>query len=331
MENKVYYLVDKGNFELHIQELNNLCADYVRIKFLYCGICGGDHSCFLGRRSNYPYTLGHEFVAEVVQTGSNVDGFIEHDLVISDFNYRCKRCSYCLDGKEHLCKYNNISFFSNRAYAKYADVHYKYLYKLLALDNVLNATLIEPLSCIIHAYEEIQKITRHPQSVLIVGLGNIGMLFAFYLCCVINIDKVFVHDIIPEKEQRVISLFNCYPLDLIKRTDYDVIIDATNSISGAHFCLDISKFSQKYCMMSHLYGLETSFVYEKLCQKEIYPLFPLRNGNSGNIINAMHIIKDYWHPNYKDTIEIFPIAQIQQVFEKKDTFLSNKQIFSILD
>ncbi|MDC7291904.1 alcohol dehydrogenase catalytic domain-containing protein [Blautia schinkii] len=331
MENKVYYLIDKATFELQKQELDSLHADYVRIRFLYCGICGGDYSCFLGRRSNYPYTLGHEFVAEVVEIGKNVVDFSEHDFVVSDFNFRCNKCSYCLEGKDHLCKYNNIGYFTNRAYADYADVHYKYLYKILPLNNIINATLIEPLSCVIHAYEEIQKVDAYPNTVLIVGLGNIGMLFAFYLSSIIKIQNIFVYDNVPEKMKRVTNLFNCKSLNLINCTDYDFIIDATNTESGAHFCLNISRYSQKYCMMSHLYGLDTSFIYEEMCRKEIYPLFPLRNGNSGNIIKSMRIIKDYWRSEYETTMESFPITKIQQVFESKETLLSNKQIISIFD
>lgn len=302
--------------------------DYVRVQFLYCGICGGDYSCFLGRRTSYPYTLGHEFVARVVDTGKNVNDFRKDDYVISDFNYRCKKCRYCLSGKEHLCVQNDAGYFSNRAFAEYADIHKSYLYKINSLENLANATLIEPLSCVIHAYNKILQICK-PKSILIVGLGNIGMLFAFYLKSVIKLEKVFVYDSIPEKEKRIVELFNCTPIDLKQLQEYDFIIDATNTISGAEFCLNISTFSQKYCMMSHLYGLDTSFIYEMICKKEILPLFPLRNGNRDNIQSAIQIIHNYWKSNYDSTLEIFPISNIQKVFNEKATLVSNKQILSI--
>lgn len=98
MENNVYYLINKGTFKLQRNDLNSLKPDYVRVQFLYCGICGGDYSCFLGRRTSYPYTLGHEFVASVIDTGKNVNNFYIGDFVVSDFNYRCQKCSYCLTG-----------------------------------------------------------------------------------------------------------------------------------------------------------------------------------------------------------------------------------------
>lgn len=328
MENNVYYLIKKGTFQLSKKSLNGLNPDYVRVQFLYCGICGGDYSCFLGRRASYPYTLGHEFVASVVDTGKNVNKFVKGDFVISDFNYRCQKCSYCLAGKEHLCIQNNAEYFTNRAFAEYADIHKNYLYNVNSIKNIINATLIEPLSCVIHAYNEILNVCN-PISALVVGLGNIGMLFAFYLKSVIKLEKVFVHDSISEKERRIIELFNCTAIDPDHLQKYDLIIDATNSITGAQFCLNVSAFAQTYCMMSHLYGLDTSFIYETMCKKEIHPLFPLRNGNRDNVLLAIQIIHKYWKSSYDKTIEVFPISKIQQVFSKKEELISNKQVLAI--
>lgn len=328
MENNVYYLIKKKKFHLLRNDLDILNPSYVRVQFLYCGICGGDYSCFLGRRTLYPYSLGHEFVATVIDTGKNVTEFSKGDHVISDFNYRCQKCPYCLAGKEHLCIHNDAGYFTNRAFAQYADIHKNYLYNVNIIKNVVSSTLIEPLSCVIHAYNEILQVF-HPNYILIVGLGNIGMLFAFYLKSVLKLKNVFVHDVIPEKERRIVEIFNCTAMNLNNSQKYDLIIDATNSITGAQFCLNISSYAQRYCMMSHLYGLDTSFIYEMICQKEIHPLFPLRNGNRKNILLAIQIIYNHWKPSYDKTIEVFPISKIQQIFNEKRNLVSNKQVLAI--
>lgn len=328
MENNVYYLIKKKKFQLLRNDLDILPPNYVRVQFLYCGICGGDYSCFLGRRTSYPYSLGHEFVATVIDTGKNVTEFSKGDYVISDFNYRCQKCPYCLTGKEHLCIHNDAGYFTNRAFAQYADIHKNYLYNVNSIKNVVRSTLVEPLSCVIHAYNEILQVFN-PNCILIVGLGNIGMLFTFYLKSVLKLKSVFVHDVIPEKERRIIELFECTAMDLDNSKKYDLIIDATNSITGAHFCLNIASYAQRYCMMSHLYGLDTSFIYEMICQKEIHPLFPLRNGNRENILLAIQIIHKHWKASYDKTIEVFPISKIQQVFNDKRNLVSNKQVLAI--
>ena len=239
MENKIYYLIASQKFQLENKPLGILPADFVRVKFLFCGICGGDFSCYLGRRADYPYTLGHEFVAQVIEVGTNVKNLFINDFVVSDFNYRCGKCKYCLKGKEHLCRYNDIGYFSNRAFAQYADIHYSYLFRVNNTIPIENATLIEPLSCVIHAYNLIKKIGK-PKTILIVGLGGIGMLFCFYLKIIEKIEDIFVYDIVPEKISKVIKAFNCRPIEKPEIIDYDFIIDATNSISGTIFCTNIS-------------------------------------------------------------------------------------------
>ena len=144
-----------------------------------------------------------------------------------------------MTGKEHLCIHNDAGYFTNRAFAQYADMHKNYLYNVNSIKNVVRCTLVEPLSCVIHAYNEILQVFN-PNCILIVGLGNIGMLFTFYLKSVLKLKSVFVHDVIPEKERRIIELFECTAMDLDNSEKYDLIIDATNSITGAHFCLNIA-------------------------------------------------------------------------------------------
>ena len=58
MKNKVYYCTEKGIFKEEIIELSeHLDPDYVLVKYLFCGICGGDYSTYIGRRAKYPISL----------------------------------------------------------------------------------------------------------------------------------------------------------------------------------------------------------------------------------------------------------------------------------
>lgn len=106
LDNIVSYLVAPHKFV----NFNTLLPDevpinYVRVKFLFCGICGGDYSRYLGYRKEYPLSLGHEFVAQVLEHNcSSAMGIEIGDFVVSDFNYRCLECRYCQKGKSHLCQ-----------------------------------------------------------------------------------------------------------------------------------------------------------------------------------------------------------------------------------
>src|SRR5271170_3699416 len=76
----------------------------VLIKVLRTGICGTDLHIFkwdawAQKTIPVPMVVGHEFVGEIVETGSNVT-----DFVSGEGHVVCGRCRNCLAGRRHLCK-----------------------------------------------------------------------------------------------------------------------------------------------------------------------------------------------------------------------------------
>lgn len=324
LNNVVSYLIAPHKFINVISDLpDNIPAGYVRVKYLYCGICGGDYSRYLGYRAEYPVSLGHEFVAQVLDYNcSQTIDFVKGDYVVSDFNYRCHECSYCQKGKSHLCVKNDIELFTNRAFSMYADIHYSYLSKIdSSIKPIYRATVIEPLSCIIHAMENynLSMIKR----VLIYGTGNIGMLCAFYLhnCC--NKD-VYVYDTFKEKCQLVANTLGCNTVN--PNANYDLVIEATNSAAGLLDCITHCKDNQSICSFSHLYGQNTDYIYTNLVKKEINIYFPLRNGLKENLSHAAQLVKSNWSSCEDRLIEIFETDNLNLAFEAKKNCCKPKQI-----
>ncbi len=80
----------------------------VLIKVNRTGICGTDlhiykWDAWARKTIPVPMVVGHEFVGEVVETGSNVKDFHEGDLVSGEGHVVCGRCRNCLAGRRHLC------------------------------------------------------------------------------------------------------------------------------------------------------------------------------------------------------------------------------------
>ena len=75
-----------------------------------------------GRRQTIkpPLVVGHEFVGEIVEVGSNVADFQPGDLVSGEGHVVCGRCRHCLAGRRHLCA-NTIGLGVGRdgAFAEY--------------------------------------------------------------------------------------------------------------------------------------------------------------------------------------------------------------------
>jgi threonine 3-dehydrogenase len=81
----------------------------VLIKVLRTGICGTDVHIYqwddwARRTIPVPLVVGHEFVGEIVEIGSNVSDFRPGDIVSGEGHVVCGHCRNCLAGRRHLCK-----------------------------------------------------------------------------------------------------------------------------------------------------------------------------------------------------------------------------------
>ena len=80
----------------------------VLIRVCKTGICGTDlhiydWDAWAQRTIPVPMVVGHEFVGEIVDLGSNVSEFQVGDLVSGEGHVVCGRCRNCMAGRRHLC------------------------------------------------------------------------------------------------------------------------------------------------------------------------------------------------------------------------------------
>jgi len=81
----------------------------VLIKVLRTGICGTDlhiykWDAWAQKTIPVPMVVGHEFVGQIVEVGSNVKDFHVGEVVSGEGHVICGRCRNCLAGRRHLCK-----------------------------------------------------------------------------------------------------------------------------------------------------------------------------------------------------------------------------------
>lgn len=81
----------------------------VLIKVLRTGICGTDvhiykWDAWAQKTIPVPMVVGHEFVGEIVEVGSNVHDFHVGEIVSGEGHVVCGHCRNCLAGRRHLCK-----------------------------------------------------------------------------------------------------------------------------------------------------------------------------------------------------------------------------------
>jgi len=64
-------------------------------------ICGTDLHIWKRKTIPVPMVVGHEFVGEIVEVGSNVADFYPGDIVSGEGHLVCGRCRNCLAGRRH--------------------------------------------------------------------------------------------------------------------------------------------------------------------------------------------------------------------------------------
>ena len=311
-----WILTGKRKFERFENVLPFPQGNEVQIKFHFCGVCGSDLSTFEGRRTtDYPKSLGHEFVAEVILVGAKVSDLSIGDIVVSDLNHRCGNCQFCLSGKSHLCENGQKGAFSNRAFAYTANIDANYLIKIDSSRADFKFTLVEPLSCVLHALS--QGGAKPGEQILVVGCGGLGLCMGLAMKS-FNISSDFTDlntmrlSHIAQLDSNITATRN--PAD----RNYDLVFDLSGSLDGLKSALNFVRRGGRVVSMSHLDGYgDSGFLLPMLTRQDIHFLVSYLNGEPRNMAVAVEIIKQTQLSFHSDVIEIYPVAQLGSAFENR--------------
>jgi L-iditol 2-dehydrogenase len=153
------------------------------VKVLASQVCSTD--LHMWRRGHpalqCPRILGHE-VAGVVETSSAVKGFKRGDIVQVYPGISCGACRFCRQGRQNLCREIRILGFTvDGGFSQYLALPEEAIRQdcLNLIPNGLSlveASMAEPLACCLNGLDKIEL--RQSESVLILGAGPLGCLFA---------------------------------------------------------------------------------------------------------------------------------------------------------
>jgi threonine 3-dehydrogenase len=153
----------------------------VLIKIDRTGVCGTDlhiynWDAWAQRTIPVPMVIGHEFVGEIVEIGSNVKDFEPGDVVSGEGHVVCGRCRNCMAGRRHLCaETEGIGVNRPGAFAEFIA---------LPMTNVWHhdpslprdvQAIFDPLGNAVHSALTFDVLG---EDVLITGAGPIGIMSA---------------------------------------------------------------------------------------------------------------------------------------------------------
>jgi threonine 3-dehydrogenase len=171
----------KPGLNLEEMEVPGIGINDVLIRVDRTGICGTDlhiykWDAWAQKTIPVPMVVGHEFVGDVVEVGSNVADFKPGDVVSAEGHVVCGRCRNCLAGRRHLCAdTKGIGVNRPGAFAEFISVPMTNVWHHRKDVDLDVASIFDPFGNAVHTALSFDLLG---EDVLITGAGPIGIMAA---------------------------------------------------------------------------------------------------------------------------------------------------------
>jgi len=197
----------------------------VRIKVMYCGVCGTDHHIYNGDGGAVPVPektiIGHEYSGIVDVVGSDVTAYKPGDRVSADPNEWCGECYFCLSGKAHFC--TNMKGYGTTypgGFAEYLRIPGKQVYHLPESLDLQTGSQSETTSCCVNGIDLCN--INAGSNVLILGAGPIGLMM-LQLARSCGAGKIIVSELIGPKRALALKLGADLAVDPVNENLADIL------------------------------------------------------------------------------------------------------------
>ncbi len=153
----------------------------VLIRVLRTGICGTDlhiHNwdAWAAKTIPVPMVIGHEFVGQIVEAGSNVHDYRRGEIVSGEGHVVCGLCRNCMAGRRHMCAHTSgVGVNRTGAFAEYIALPMTNIWHHHAGVDLDVAAIFDPFGNAVHTALQFPVLG---EDVLITGAGPIGIMAA---------------------------------------------------------------------------------------------------------------------------------------------------------
>ena len=188
----------------------------VMIKVKRTAICGTDLHIYnwddwAQKTIPTPMTVGHEFVGEIVEVGSNVNDYRPGQIVSGEGHVVCGRCRNCMAGRRHLCNQSSgIGVNRPGAFAEYLSLPMSNVWEHREGIDLDVASLFDPFGNAVHTALQYDLLG---EDVLITGAGAIGAMAAA-VCRHAGARHVVITDINQDRLDRAKTLGATYTVNV---------------------------------------------------------------------------------------------------------------------
>jgi threonine 3-dehydrogenase len=153
----------------------------VLIRVKRASICGTDihiysWDAWAQQAIPVPMVIGHEFVGEIAQVGSNVPDFFPGQIVSGEGHVVCGHCRNCLAGRRHLCAHTSgVGMNRPGCFAEYIAVPMSNVWVHSPHVDLEVASIFDPFGNAVHTALTFPVLG---EDVLVTGAGPIGLMAA---------------------------------------------------------------------------------------------------------------------------------------------------------
>lgn len=314
-------LLQPGQLSLQQTPVPQPAVGEILIRVKAATTCGTDLKAF--RRGHpqipMPGPLGHEYSGDVVSVGANAP-FAVGDAVMGVHSAPCQACYWCQRNQENLCE----TIMKTKVMGAFAD--YLLIPARIGRINVFKkpkslsyeiASLLEPLACVVQGVQLLAL--RDDSSVLIIGPGAIGLMFAAAL----KAEGISDVTVAGRNTARlaIASKFGAQTLEFEKmlvpiNTRYDIVIECTGQVEVWERSVDfVRKGGSLMLFGGPPGGTRASFDTHRLHYDQISIISPFHFGTP-----AVMQAKDWLQSANLDLTPLItsrrPLSEAIQVFDE---------------
>ncbi len=240
--------VSPGKLELRQKPLPEPKEGEALLKIEACGLCGTDSLITATGQGDAPVkagtTIGHEGIGRIVSINGNPKGYQVGDLVAVSPHFGCGKCIYCLEGDYAHCReFSSFGTTLDGFFAEYAAVRLESLSLLSGRKSPAEYSLIEPLSCVLHAYKTADA--RKAGKALVYGGGLAGDCFL----TLFKLDGIEAHLVEPTPDRRLKALEcgakaaygDSLDKDLPAAAPFDLVVEASGHLQNIDAAVPLLK------------------------------------------------------------------------------------------
>ena len=201
-------------------------------------VCGTDVRIFEGKKTKgvrTPSVIGHELVGTIVEVGAQVKDFFEGDRVGVMPVIPCRKCYYCLNGRENVCANRTaIGYEYDGGFAEYVRIPSTALEagNLVKIPDHLSfeqAVITEPLACCLNGQRKAN--VKMGDVVIVIGGGPIGLMHV-QLAKIAGSKTVILSEPIHHRREKGLIAGADFAIDPTKESLEDLVLSETDGLGA---------------------------------------------------------------------------------------------------